>query len=232
MGGNSLIIIIVIIAIAGIFLLPRMLKKKRAEKAKALISQRHDKDEVWKTIKQYLKDTNQYGVEIVDTYVIRRNPVEYINPLDSSYVKDKVRAANALREFQFKQELLKAKKIGKNARFMRPKQRDLYVVLFQTKNIKTNELLPPQAIECEVVTKKINRKEWDRKILINGKLNYDNEMIWIAPARALELQHNAKNIAATEVKQKKIIAKAQKKKEKELAKKKAKEAKQKAIEKN
>ena len=115
---------------------------------------------------------------------------------------------------------------------MRPKQRDLYVVLFQTKNIKTNELLPPQAIECEVVTKKINRKEWDRKILINGKLNYDNEMIWIAPARALELQHNAKNIAATEAKQKKIIAKAQKKKEKELAKKKAKEAKQKAIEKN
>jgi len=34
----------------------------------------------------------------------------------------------------------------------------------------------PRMIECEVVNKKINKKDWDRKILINGQLNYDKEM--------------------------------------------------------
>lgn len=219
MGSTGMIVMLVIIALAGVFIVPTMIKKRREEKAKALISQRKDKDEVWKTVKQFLKDNNQYGVEITDTYVARRNPVDYINPNASKQVKEHTRKVNLIREFQYQQELKLAKKAGSKAKFIRPKNRDLYVVVFQTKNIKTGEQLPPQAIECEVITKKIDKKNYDRKILINGAMNYDHEMEWIAPLRASELQKNAKVIAEQEKKQKKIIAKAEKQRQKLLLKK-------------
>jgi hypothetical protein len=34
----------------------------------------------------------------------------------------------------------------------------------------------PRAIECEVLNTRINKKEYDRKIIINGLLDYDKEM--------------------------------------------------------
>ncbi len=214
-----MIIMLVIIAAAAVFVVPTMIKKRRDEKAKALISQRKEKDEVWKTVKQYLKDTNQYGVEITETYVARRNPVDYINPNASKFVREQTRDVNKIREFQYQQELRLAKKSGSKASFIKPKNRDLYVVVFNTKNIKTGELNQPQCIECEVINKKIDKKNYDRKIVINGALDYDKEMEWIAPMRANELQKNAKAVADQEKKQKKIIEKAEKQKQKLLLKK-------------
>ena len=46
--------------------------------------------------------------------------------------------------------------------------------------------------ECEVVVKKIDKKTQDRQIFINGKLNYDKEMYWIAPIKNAELERMQK----------------------------------------
>jgi hypothetical protein len=50
------------------------------------------------------------------------------------------------------------------------------VVCFTTRQTKTGTVDKPRAIECEVLNTKINKKQYDRKILINGLLNYDKEM--------------------------------------------------------
>jgi hypothetical protein len=59
---------------------------------------------------------------------------------------------------------------------IKPRERDLYVVCFTTRQTKTGKLDAPRAIECEVVQNRISKKQFDRKILINGILNYDKEM--------------------------------------------------------
>ena len=67
MGSNGMIIIFVIIGIIIAVMIPIMIKKKRSERNKSLISARHNKDEVWKSIKQYLKDTGRYGNKIISS---------------------------------------------------------------------------------------------------------------------------------------------------------------------
>ena len=222
-GGSSpsgLIIIIVIIAVIACVGIPLMIKKRRSEQRKALISNRHNKDEVWKTIKQYMKDKNQYGDEIVDSYVAKRNQLDYINPAWPGIIKTQVKYTNKIRDLQYRQNKQQAiKGQGKN-KFRKPPMKDLYVVCFTTKSMKTGRLNPPQAIECEVVTRRIDRKNTDRKIVINGKLDYDKEMQWIAPLRTAESEKNAKMLEKQEKRQEEIHARALAQKEK-LAKKQA-----------
>ena len=219
MDSSLIIIIVIIVAIAAIGI-PLMIKKRRNEQRKALISNRHNKDEVWKTIKQYMKDKDQYGDEIIDTYVAKRNNLDYINPAWPNIIKTQVKYANKIRELQYrenKQAAIKGK--GKN-KFRKPPVKDLYVVCFTTRSIKTGKINPPQAIECEVITKRIDRKNTDRKIVINGKLDYDKEMQWIAPIRTAESEKNAKLLEKQEKRQEEIQARAKAQKEK-LAKKQA-----------
>jgi hypothetical protein len=89
------------------------------------------------------------------------------------------------------------------------------VVCFVTKSTRDQHIDPPRAIECEVINKKIDRKNWDRKIVINRLLDYDKEMEWIAPLRSAEEVKTSKA--------EKQAIKAQKRKEKAVAKKRAKE---------
>ena len=211
-SSGLIIIIVIIIAIAAIGI-PIMIKKRRSEQRKALISNRHNKDEVWKTIKQYMKDKDQYGEEIVDSYVAKRNQLDYINPSWSYVVKKEIKYVNKIREMQYRESKQTAiKEKGKN-KFKKPPMRDVYVVCFTTRDMRTGKLNKPQAIECEVVTKKIDRKTQDRKILINGTLDYDKEMEWIAPIRTAESEKNAKMLKKQEERQEQIVAKATARKE-------------------
>lgn len=211
MGNNTSVILPVVILIVAVGIgVPYMIKKKKQERARALISSRKNKDEVWRTIKQYLKDMNRYGEEIVDSYVAKRNPIDYINPSAPNIVRKKQRDTNKIRDFQYKKD----KNNQSINKFSKPKMRDLYVVCFSTKNIKTNKINPPEAIECEVVTKKIDRKNSVRKIYINGKLDYDKEMQWIAPLRASELEKNNKIEKKQAVHQEKIRRRMEKMKQK------------------
>jgi hypothetical protein len=69
-----------------------------------------------------------------------------------------------------------------------------------------------------VVQNRISKKQFDRKILINGILNYDKEMEWIAPLKVAEAVKSAK----VEKQQRKAEAKKAKKLERKNAKLKAK----------
>mgnify|MGYP004448653673 CR=1 FL=1 len=230
MNSSGLIIIIVIIVLIAAVGIPMMIKKRRNEQRKALISNRHNKDEVWKTIKQYMKDQNQYGDEIIDSYVAKRNPLDYVNPAWPGMVKTQVKYVNKIRDLQYrenKQAAIKGK--GKN-KFRKPPVRDLYVVCFTTRSTRTGKINPSQAIECEVITRKIDRKNQDRKIVINGALDYDKEMEWIAPIRTAESEKNAKMLEKQERRQEQIQARAQAQKEKILRKQAEKRAKQEAKE--
>jgi hypothetical protein len=100
---------------------------------------------------------------------------------------------------------------------VRPKEHELYVVCFTTRQIKTGILDKPRAIECEVINTRINKKDYDRKIIINGLLNYDKEMEWIAPIKHAETIKNAK----ASKHQQKVEIRKQKKAEKKKLKNKA-----------
>lgn len=212
------LIIIVVLAAIGI---PVYLKKRKQKAIATAISSRQNKDEVWKTIKQFLKDNDEYGKEIVDSYVIKRNSIDYINPRESRYERANKKQEIKIRNFQYRQ----LKKTAKNdpnfhakKSQVKPKERDLYVVSFITRDTKTHQLDEPRMIECEVVNKKINKKQWDRKILINGLLDYDKEMEWIAPLKNAEAQKNAKLEAKRQAIEAKNQAKLEAKKQKQRAK--------------
>ncbi len=189
MNNSLLLILLVVVAAVGI---PWWLKKRKQKQSTQAISSRRDKDEVWKAIKQYLKDSGDYGKEIVDSYVAKRNPVDYINPNLPACAKNNLKYANKIRQKQISESKKWAKKKGITPDFDTPKERDLYVVCFLTRSIKNKQYDQPRAIECEVVNTKISKKQWDRKILINGALDYDREMEWIAPIRAAEELKNKK----------------------------------------
>ncbi len=177
MGNNSSSIFFILLLIGiVVFGIPYFIRKKQKERSRSLISMRHNKDEVWRTIKQYLKDMNRYGEEIIDSYVAKRNPIDYINPSSPRLVRINQRQINLIREFQYKQEKNKSKLCGEKVKFVRPRLRDLYVVCFITKNIKTNIVNEPEVIECEVIVKHLDKKNVDRNIVINGRLDYEQEI--------------------------------------------------------
>lgn len=185
-----LLIIIAIIAI------PIWLKKKKSKEVNEALSQRKNKDEVWKTIKQFLKENDERGVEIYDSYVIKRNALDYI-PVNAS----RLEKINKKYEIKIRNRQKKAaKKLAKQnkQKYIPEPIRELYVVLFATRNSKTGVVSPYRAIECEVVNRRISKKDYDRQILINGELDYNKEMEWISPIKAAEETKNAKANAKAE----------------------------------
>ena len=205
-GGITPILFIVII---GVVIFAIYKKKKNDREANPFLSNRKNKDEVWKTIKQFLKDQDEQGKEIVDSYVVKRNHRDYIDPNGSNLDKKNKNYELKIRRMQLKQ----ARKLEKKQGIKAPKQkvnRDLFVVVFQTKDSKTGRTDPYRCFECEVVNTKIAKKQYDRKILIHGQLDYDKEMEWIAPVRAAEVA-KSKAMQAKLDKQKAAQAKREKK---------------------
>jgi hypothetical protein len=94
---NSFLPIIILIAIAAIGI-PIYLKKRKNKSIPSSVSTHKNKDEVWKAVKQYLKDSNDYGKEIIDCYVAKRNSIDFVNPNLSPYLKNKKRAEIKIRK--------------------------------------------------------------------------------------------------------------------------------------
>lgn len=214
-GGSSMpgIIIMLIVLVGGGIAFFVYMKKKKGKKSNIPISSRQNKDEVWKSIKQFLKDNGEYGQEIVDSFVAKRNAKDYINPNDPKLIRKAKKQAIKEKEKQYKLLAKQAKQKGLPTP-TKPKNYELYVVCFTTKDIKTGNLNHPRAIECEVINNKISKKQYDRKIIINGEVNYEKEMEWIGPLRKIE--HN-KNLRA-EKKRSQLILRERKRLEKMKAK--------------
>jgi hypothetical protein len=113
----------------------------------------------------YIRDhEHDYKGEISDSYVVKRNPIDYVSPNISALAKKQKRAEIDIRR------MLE----GKNRNYSRP--RDLYVVCYQTKNLKTDKFNPPKAFECEIVSERISKKETKQKIIITKSLDFNTEM--------------------------------------------------------
>ena len=58
--------------------------------------------------------------------------------------------------------------------------------MFTSRNPKTLVEDKPRAIECQVVNKKVNKKDFEREIVVTKTLDYDEEVKWILPIREKE----------------------------------------------
>lgn len=206
--GYSLLPLLILV-IVGVAIFSIYKKKKNAREANPFLSTRKSKDEVWKTIKQFQQTKNDKGKEIIDSYVVKRNHPDYIDPNGSFLERKNKTYELKIREWQFKNLQKEAKANGTKAP-VKPKNKDLFVVVYKARDIKTKEEMPYRCFECEVVNTKISKKQYDRKIVIHGELDFDKEMEWIAPIRAAE-QAKVKQMEARIAKQKAQQAAAEKK---------------------
>ena len=53
--------------------------------------------------------------------------------------------------------------------------------MFTTRNPKNFLEDKPRAIECQVINKKVDKKNFEREIVVTQILNYDEEIKWILP---------------------------------------------------
>jgi len=203
--NNSFIILALLVV--GIIIFFVWKNKKNKDKLKKNASLRKEKDEVWTTIKTYIREhKDSFHGEIVNHYVVKRNSIDYISKHVSSYVRKKKIAEIDIRKWQNR---------IKKENTIQPKK-DLYVVCFQTRDTKTKLYNSPEAFECQVITSYISKKETTQKIVITRELNFDKEMEWIAPLRTLENERREREEKYAQ----KIKAKLERKKAKKNKKKK------------
>lgn len=211
---NLFFLVILLVIPVGLFF---YIKKKKKDKENEIPKGRHEGDEVWKTVKDFLKNNGEIGKEIIETYVAKR-PDE--NIVDKTLPKEKQleqKKEIKLRKLKLKEENKKLKAEGKLAK--QEKQRDLYVVLFRARNSKTNIEDVPRVIECEVKMIKKGKYETERKILTLGERDYEVESKWILPIKEAEELKYKKELEKQEKIRKKRDEKIQKKKQKKSSKK-------------
>ncbi|MEF9985011.1 MAG: DUF5385 family protein [Malacoplasma sp.] len=224
MNSSFFSIILLIVPIVLIFLYIK--KKKKGNSDEGVFKKRRDGDEVWKTIKRFLKENNEIGKEVVESYVAKRPSLSNI---DKSLPKDEQKRIKLeLKELEkkVKDEEKRIKKSGKKLK--QKKEKEIYVVLFVTrnaKNIKKNsnpsieelaiensEIIndPPRAIECEVTTVKLNKKETKRDINVLREVPYEIEAKWILPIKEAEEQKLKKEVGKKKEKKKPVKDKEKK----------------------
>lgn len=77
MGNNSLLLLILIILPIGLVVFMIYKRKNKGQKDKNTKSNNHlknkqEEDEVWLTIKRFLRESGETGKEVVDSYVVKR----------------------------------------------------------------------------------------------------------------------------------------------------------------
>lgn len=211
-GQNSSPLFVLLLLVVPIGLFFYFMKKKKSKDANKGPTTRHEGDEVWKTVKDFLKNNGDVGKEVVETYVAKR-PDE--NIIDRSLSKEQQRKQKEeikKRKIELKEKNKQLKKEGKLPKI--EKNRELYVVLFTTRNSKTKKTDKPRAIECEVKMIKKNKYDTERKIVILGERNYKKESEWILPIKEAEEAKFKKEIERREKKAKRLREKKEKKNKK------------------
>lgn len=262
--GSNLYILIILIPVVILFVWVSK-RSKKGQQSDLGGNERgsNKRDEVWRTIKEFLKNENQKGLEVISTYSIRRptakelharlkdaqifnakqlakeqkqkykkpiipkkyeledyfaNLYEQTFELSKPYYQahthqnqtvdvqifDKSHRSDLINKQKARQQW--KKQIKTNLTFWKktntqndltptiPKKRDLYVLLFKTKNQKTNEILPTRAIEVEIVKTPLEKGNTQRRILVNQELDIDKEMAWIRPIKFADDQKQLQDL--------------------------------------
>lgn len=178
---NMFFLLILLIIPIGIIM---YMRKKKKDKESNIPKQRKEGDEVWKTVKDYLKQNNETGKEIIETYVVKRPDENIVDKTKSKEEQKKQKEIIKQNKIKIKKEKQQAKKEGKI--YKAPGPKDIYLVWFKTKNSKTNIVDEPRIIECEVKMIKINKYDSQRKIVIHGEKDYATEAKWVLPLKEAE----------------------------------------------
>ncbi|MGL4769087.1 MAG: DUF5385 family protein [Mycoplasmoidaceae bacterium] len=183
MGNNFLMILIFLIPV-GVLVWWFIKKRKTKSTAKINYQKRRREDEVWKTIKNWLKTKKEFGKEIVECYVAKRITDDVI---DRKKTKEEQKKQKDLIAKKKLDENLRKKELKKKGlKYHKELPKDLYVALFITRNAKTKIEDEPRAIECSVIQEKISKKETARKIIVLRELNYAEENAWISSIKKKE----------------------------------------------
>lgn len=220
-SSNNLFFIILIILPIGLMIFMIYKKKNKGSgdknnKSHNQLKNKQQEDEVWLTIKRYLREKGEVGKEVVDSYVVKR-PDPRVKTKQQKKDDKQFKALKKTDPTAYNVE----KDLRKIAKHKKPKE--LYVVLFTTKDTKTLRVDDPRALECEVVYKKVSSKGGlQRTILINGLMDYNKEMDWIKPIKEKDDKEFARQLRIQQrrlAKSKEKEAKAkQKQKQKETTK--------------
>ncbi len=224
MGGNTnflFILIIPLILILGFFWWKKK-KKQQGEESMSYGKRRAD-DEVWQTVKEHIRKTDGKGKEIVDSFVAKVPPYDYIDkklPKEEQLKKKEEIKKIKLAEKKRKEECKKNKK-----KYIPLGSRSLYVVTFITRNAKNKVEDKPRAIECEVIQKRIDKKTSKREIIVTRELNYKKEAEWIMPLKKAEEEKFQKEYES----KLRAMARKKEKEEKKKARKAAKQPKKESL---
>ncbi|MDE6645745.1 MAG: DUF5385 domain-containing protein [Malacoplasma sp.] len=203
MGDNNLLLILLIVLVpVGIFFWWK--KRKKNQSTGGVVQKRHEGNEVRDTIKKFLKSNGEIGKELVESYVVKRADPYVVNRALPKEEQEKQKKLIKERKEQEKQKKIECKKEGKT--YKKEKPRELYVVLFVTRNSKTGVEDKPRAIECEVknIKKGNSRKSpVEKKIITLGERNYEEESKWILPIKLAE-ENKIKKEYARQQKYKKL----------------------------
>ncbi|MCF0217553.1 MAG: DUF5385 family protein [Malacoplasma sp.] len=189
MGNSSFFLLILIILVpVGIWWWIKKRKEGPSTGSGSAIK-RHDGDEVWRTIKDFLKSNNEKGKDIVESYVAKRPSPDVINRALSKEDQKKQKLEIKARKNEEKRLKNECKKAGKP--YIKEKEKELYVVLFSTKNAKTGKVDKPRAIECQVInvnkSGKKSSKNAEKRIITLGEVDYETEAKWILPIKDAEI---------------------------------------------
>lgn len=205
MVNNSLLLLILIIIPIGLVVFMIYKKKNKGQKDKNTksnnqLKNKQEEDEVWLTIKRFLRESGETGKEVIDSYVVKRPDPRIKTKQQKQLAKELKKLKKTDPEAYNAQKALQ--KIEK-----RKKPKELYVVLFTTRDTKTLNVDSPRALECEVVYKKVAKGSMQRTIVINSLMDYDKEMEWIKPIKQKDDKELARQLR---VEQRRIARKKQK----------------------
>lgn len=170
---DSLFIIVIIVVVIVVLFMFFKRRKNGGKGPSNEVQKRHEGNEVWKAVKDFLKSKDEKGKEIVETYVAKRPSLDYIDKNLSKEEQKQKKLEIKNRKQEEKRKKKEDRAIGKKPR--NEPSKELYVILFVTRNAKTKVEDPPRAIECEVINNQVGRKQKDRKITINGEKDYEVE---------------------------------------------------------
>ncbi len=199
---NNMMLLILLILPIGLIIFFIIKKKKQQSAPKK--QRKEDRDEVWATVKKHLREENELGKEVIDIFTVKRpNPYDVSTMTKEQKVQFKLKQKETEKLKTTNPEEYKKIKMREAVERKR-KPRDLYVVLFTTRDTKTMVVDEPRAIECEVILKKIDKTRTERIIEVTGKLDYDKENEWIKPIRDREDKIYKKQLEREEKRQLRI----------------------------
>ncbi len=208
-GSNNNLFLLLLILIPIIIIVVMVMRKRKKSDGVSRYEGRAVKDEVWRTLKRFLKDNGEVGQEIIDSYVVK-----VPNPYDKSKMTPQQKVDFEAQQARLK-ELKKTDKAAykiehkayKKALSRVPEE---YMIWFISRDTKSGAVADPRIILCRIEYKRTDRKNRERMINIIGLQEYDKQMEWIKPIKD---------------KDDRLFEKQQQARDKALAKKQAKEAK-------